>query len=118
MSNPQVNYGPVQKSVLVSAQKIQHRVRELAAQISADYSGREIDLVFLTHSALMFAADLARHITVPVRQHTLAFSSYPQSLRSGEVRLILGVAEPLQGRHVLLNEGMVINGRTSLYGER
>jgi hypoxanthine phosphoribosyltransferase len=87
-------------------------VRELAAQISADYAGREIDLVCLAHSAMMFTGDLVRHITVPVKQHALAFSSYPQPSSSGEVRLTLDVAEPLQGRHVLRAEGMVISGRT------
>lgn len=100
------------RKIVVSAEEVQRRVPELAAQISADYADREIDLVCLTHSAMMFTADLVRRVTVPVRQHALAFSSYPQSPASGEVRLIFDIAEPLQGRHVLLTEGMVISGRT------
>jgi hypothetical protein len=47
----------------VPAEKIQRRVLPLAAQISDDYAGQEIDLVCLCHSAMMFAADAGTHIT-------------------------------------------------------
>lgn len=84
-------------------------------QINDDYAGREIDLVCLTNAAMTFTADLMRALEVPVRLHVLAFISYVPTPASGEVRLTLDIGEPLQGRHVLVTEGMVISGRTPFY---
>lgn len=102
-------------TVLVAAAELRERLEQLANEINRDYAGREIDLVCLSNSAMVFTADLARLIKVPVRQHLLAFTTYPNAPQSGEVRITLDVAEPLEGRHVLLVEGMVISGRTPLY---
>ena len=114
MSDPDMTDRPAHP-VLASAAEIKKRVQVLAARISADYAGREVDVVCLAHQAMMFTADLVRHSSVPVRQHVLAFSNYPNASASGEVRLTLDVAEPLEGRCVVLTEGMVISGRTPLY---
>ena len=102
-------------TVLVSVAELNERLEKLANEINRDYAEREIDLVCLSNSAMFFTADLARLIQVPVRQHLLAFVSYPKAPQSGEVRITLDVAEPLEGRHVLLVEGIVISGRTPLY---
>jgi len=101
--------------VIVCAEEIHTRLLALAHQIHVDYKGLEIDLVCLSNSALTFTADLVRLIQLPVRQHLLAFSSYPNAPQSGEVRIVLDVGEPLEGRHVLLVEGLVISGRTPRY---
>lgn len=102
-------------SVLVGAEELHRRLVELADLINSDYSDREIDLVCLSNGALVFMADLSRLIRVPSRQHLMAFSAYSTASQSGEVRLTLDVGEPLQDRHVLLIEGMVISGRTPAY---
>ena len=101
--------------VLVKSAVIRQRLAALADEINRDYVGREIELVCLSNSAMTFTADLVRLIKVPVRVHTLAFISYPKGPKSGEVRLTLDVSEPLQDRHVLVVEGMIISGRTPLY---
>lgn len=102
-------------TVLVAAAELRERLEQLANEINRDYAGREIDLVCLSNSAMVFTADLARLIQVPLRQHLLAFTTYPNSPQSGEVRITLDVGEPLEDRHVLLVEGMIISGRTPLY---
>lgn len=102
-------------TVLVAAAELRERLEQLANEINRDYEGREIDLVCLSNSAMVFAADLARLIQLPLRQHLLAFISYPTASHSGEVRITLDVGEPLHDRHVLLVEGMIISGRTPLY---
>jgi hypoxanthine phosphoribosyltransferase len=95
--------------------KINNRVNEIAREINKDYLGREIELVCLTNAALIFTADLIRLLDVPTRLYTLAFTSYAKTSTSGEVHLTQDISEPLQGRHVLVIEGMVISGRTPLY---
>lgn len=94
---------------------IEARVAGLARVITADYAGRELDVVCLINGASTFCADLVRQIGVPVRQHALGFSSYSGAPQSGEVRITLDVAEPLQDRHVLVVEGIVVSGRTPRY---
>jgi len=101
--------------ILHSAAVIRERVTELARRISGDYAGRQLDVVCLLNGASVFGADLVRALEVPARLHQLGFTAYPGAPKSGEVRVTLDVAEPLQDRHVLLVEGVVVSGRTPLY---
>jgi hypoxanthine phosphoribosyltransferase len=101
--------------VLHDSEAIRARVAALARDITSDYEGREIDLVYMINGAATFAADLVRHLGVPVRVHPLGFSSYPGAPKNGEVRVTLDVPEPLQDRHVLVVEGLVVSGRTPRY---
>lgn len=91
------------------------RIAALGKQISADYAGRTLDVVYMLNGGSMIAADLLRSLTVPLRAHPLGFTSYAPPSPSGEVRLTLDVAEPLHGRHVLVVEGIVVSGRTPKY---
>jgi hypoxanthine phosphoribosyltransferase len=101
--------------IIITEEALRTRVRELGAQISSDYAGRELDVVCLINGANMFCPDLVRHITVPMRQHFLGFTAYKSAGTTGEVRVTHDVAEPLEGRHVLVVEGIVITGRTPRY---
>lgn len=102
-------------TVIATEEQLNQRVCELAAQISADYAGKTLDVVCLVNSASVFCADLIRHLTVKMRLHFLGFSSYATANPSGEVRITLDVNEPLYGRHVLVLEGIVVSGRTPRY---
>jgi hypoxanthine phosphoribosyltransferase len=102
-------------TTLRAAPDIAERVRALGAEISRDYAGRTIDLVYMINGASTFAQDLARQITVPVRMHAVGFTSYPKPSPSGEVRLTLDVTESLHGRDLLLVEGIIVSGRTPKY---
>lgn len=115
MTKNQAQHVKPNQNILIGSDVIQERLVKLAKEINIDYANREIDLVCLSNSATMFTADLARLIQVPVRQHLLAFSAYPNTPKSGEVRITLDVGEPLQNRHVLMVEGMIISGRTPFY---
>jgi hypoxanthine phosphoribosyltransferase len=107
--------GSQSHKVLIQAETLRQRLQEVATQINSDYVGREIDLVCLTNAAMTITADMMRLLQVPARLHALAFTSYSSAPISGEVRLTLDITEPLNGRHVLVMEGMVISGRTPLY---
>jgi hypoxanthine phosphoribosyltransferase len=101
--------------VIISSERLIARVRELGAQITRDYIGRELDVVTLINGGSMFTADLVRNIGVTVRQHYIGFTPYTKGNQTGEVRLTLDVAEPLHGRDVLLVDGIVVSGRTPAY---
>ena len=52
--------------VLLSEEQLQQRVRELGEEISKEYAGKEILMIGVLRGAVMFMADLARAIAVPV----------------------------------------------------
>lgn len=103
------------RNVIVTEERLRARVRELGEEITRAYDGRKLDIVCLINGGSMFCADLVRYIKVPIKQHYLGFSSYAHPKPSGEVRVLLDVAEPLHERHVLIVEGIVISGRTPSY---
>jgi len=68
--------------VLLEEDAIQARVAELAAQISADYSGRQLTLVSVLKGSLPFMADLMRHITIPLRIASSRISARRSTVRT------------------------------------
>jgi len=102
--------------VLVSEDRIQQRLGELAEQIDADYAGSDILLVGVLKGACVLMADLARRITVPVEFDFMAVSSYGSSTQtSGVVRILKDLDIDLADRHVLLVEDIVDSGLTLQY---
>ena len=103
--------------VLISADDIQKRVDELAAQISSDYADKgELVLVGVLKGAFIFLADLSRKLTIPRSIEFIAVSSYEHgSVYSGAVRLVMDVRESIEGRHVLIVEDIVDTGHTLHY---
>jgi len=103
--------------VLLGEEVIAARVRELAAQISADYTDAEdLVLVGVLKGAFIFLADLARHLTVPHHVDFLALSSYSRgAVSTGAVRLIMDTRASVSGCHLLVVEDIVDTGYTLDY---
>ena len=74
--------------VLITREQIQARVGELGAQISADYSGRDLTVVGILKGSVLFMADLIRAISMPLTIDFMAVTSYGSSTTSsGNVRI-------------------------------
>jgi hypoxanthine phosphoribosyltransferase len=101
------------KEILIPAERLQTRVAELAAQIDADYAGRELLLVGVLKGAVMVMADLARAMHLPVEMDWMAVSSYGSGTRSsGVVRILKDLDADITGKHVLVVEDIVDSGLT------
>jgi hypoxanthine phosphoribosyltransferase len=101
------------ESVLITPERLQARIRELAAQIDADYAGRELLLVGVLKGAVMVMADLARALHLPVQMDWMAVSSYGSGTKSsGVVRILKDLDADITGRHVLVVEDIVDSGLT------
>jgi hypoxanthine phosphoribosyltransferase len=102
--------------ILVQQDDLQHRVRELAEEISRDYKGRHLFLVGVLKGAVFFLSDLMRHLDVPCEVDFMAVSSYGSSTdSSGVVRILKDLDAPIEGRDVLIVEDIVDSGLTLSY---
>jgi hypoxanthine phosphoribosyltransferase len=103
-------------TVMLSAEEIERRVRELGREISEDYAGRQVVLVGILRGAFMFMADLARHVSIPAEFDFLGVVSYgDQTSSSGVVRMTSDLSRPVEGKHVLIVEDIVDTGLTARY---
>lgn len=99
--------------VLCTEQQIQDRLTEMAAQIDADYAGREVLLVGVLNGAIMVMADLSRKLQLPVTMDWMAISSYGSGTKSsGVVRILKDLNTDLLGKHVLIVEDIIDSGLT------
>lgn len=101
---------------LVERDELQRRVRELGAEISRDYAGRDLLLVGVLKGAILFLSDLMRVIDVPCEVDFMAVASYGSATESsGVVRILKDLDAPIEGRDVLIVEDIVDSGLTLQY---
>lgn len=106
--------------VLISQDRIALRVHELARQITDDHrrvassnGDGELTIVPILTGAMIFCADLIRHIPMAMKIGLLAVTSYPgRSVRSQGSRVIGEMLGDLRGRHVLLVDDILDSGGT------
>ena len=91
--------------VLISADDLARRVRELGAEITRDYAGRDPLLVCVLKGAFVFLGDLVRAIEMPCALDFMAISSYGSGTqRSGVVRIVKDLEVSIEGRDVIVVE--------------
>ncbi len=102
--------------ILVQPDELTHRVRELAGEISSDYSGQDLLLIGVLKGAVFFLSDLMRHLEIDCEVDFMAVSSYGSSTdSSGIVRILKDLDAPIAGRDVLIVEDIVDSGLTLSY---
>jgi hypoxanthine phosphoribosyltransferase len=99
--------------LLFDEEDIEDRIGALAESISKDYAGRELVIICILKGAAIFAADLARLVTVPVVMDFVRAASYGSGTQSsGDIRIERDISLDIQGRHVLIVDGIADTGRT------
>ena len=99
---------------LIDAETLQARIRELGAEISRDYAGKDLHLICILRGGVLFLSDLMRQISVPHTIDFMAISSYGVGARqsSGLVRLNMDLKDDIYDRNVILVEDIVDSGHT------
>ncbi len=99
--------------ILLSAEKIQKRVGELARQIAVDYQGQHLTIVGVLTGSLIFLADLVRRLDVPLRIGLIQASSYRGAVSEpGRLHVHPELLPDVRGRHVLLIDDILDTGQT------
>jgi hypoxanthine phosphoribosyltransferase len=99
--------------VLISEAELQHRIQALGQAITIDYQGKDLVFVVVLRGAMMFSADLARAVDLPLTVDSIALSSYGDSdVSSGRVYILKDLSESIAGKHVLIIEDIVDTGIT------
>ena len=101
--------------IVIGEQELRRRVRELGAEISRDYAGRNPILVSVLKGAFVFLADLVREISVPLTVDFMAITRYGAGRRGGAVRIEKDLDLAIAGRDVLVVEDIVDTGLTLGY---
>jgi hypoxanthine phosphoribosyltransferase len=99
--------------ILIPAERIQERVRELAHDIAADYANRPVTIIGVLTGSLMFLADLVRHLNLPLRIGWIQASSYRGAATTpGALHVQPELVPDVSGRHVLLLDDILDTGQT------
>jgi hypoxanthine phosphoribosyltransferase len=108
------NYKDVLAEILIDSDTLQARVKELGAQISADYPNGDLLLICILRGGVPFMVDLSRNITSPHMVDFMAVSSYGVGKResSGSARVTLDLQTDIRDKNVLLVEDIVDSGHT------
>jgi len=102
--------------VLISSEKIQNRIRELGAQISADYPQGDLYFICILKGACFFLTELARAMTRDVSVDFMGISTYgKEKTSSGEVRVTKDLDISIEGSNVVIVEDIVDSGVTLNY---
>jgi len=102
--------------VMIDEEQIARRAAELGKAITEDFQGQEILVIAILKGAVMWLADLVRHIELDVHIDFMAVSSYGASTKStGAVKIVKDLDIPIEGRNVIIIEDIVDSGVTLNY---
>ncbi len=100
-------------NILFTEDQIQEKLREMAARIEADYTGKDLLIVGVLKGAVMVMADLGRALNRHVEMDWMAVTSYGSGTKSsGVVRILKDLDTDISGRHVLVVDEIIDTGLT------
>ena len=108
------DYNDILAEILIDEQTLQKRIRELGAEISADYPDGNLLLICILRGGVPFLVDLSRSIASPHMMDFMAVSSYGVGKResSGTVRVAMDLQTDIRDKDVLLVEDIIDSGHT------
>lgn len=102
--------------ILYTEEELRRRVKELGAQITADYAGRRPILASVLRGSYIFMADLTRAIDLDVTVDFMAVSSYGAgTVSSGQVEIKKDLSDTIEGRDLIIVEDILDSGNTLYY---
>lgn len=104
------------EKVLYTEEQLKARVKELGAQITADYAGKTPLVASVLRGSYVFMADLTRAIDLPLSVDFMAVSSYGAgTTSSGQVQILKDLSDSIDGKDLIIVEDILDSGNTLYY---
>lgn len=101
--------------VLISEEKVQTRIAEIAEQIDKDYDGEDVVVISILKGAVFFTVDLVKKMKTPIELEVMQVSSYVGTETTGELIVKKDLDHSIEGRNVLVVEDIIDTGITLSY---
>lgn len=106
---------PLQIKPYITEDQIAKKVAEIGAALTKKFKGESVVAVCVLKGSFVFYSDLIRQIDTDISCEFFGVSSYHGTTSSGEVKVTLDLAHPVEGKHVVLVEDIVDTGITMNY---
>ena len=111
MNNQKNMYDQISE-VLLTEEQIRARVKEMAAEISEEYAGKNPVFVGVMRGVCVFFSDFIREFKDHCNIDFMAVSSYRGTQSSGECVITKDVTLELRNRHVIILEDIYDTGKS------
>lgn len=98
------------QKIMISEEQLQNKIREMAAEISAEYAGKNPIFVGVLKGVVMFMGDFVKRVTVPCEIDFMCISSYSGTNSTGEMKIKMDLSADIRGRHVVILEDIFDTG--------
>lgn len=99
----------------IEEKAIQAKVQAIANDLTQKLKGKKVVAVCVLKGSFMFYSDLIRSLDMDIECEFFGVSSYSGTSSSGEVKVTLDLASPVEDKHVILVEDIVDTGLTMNY---
>lgn len=106
---------PLSITPYISEKQLEAKIKEIGEDLTKKYKGKKVVAVCVLKGSFMFYSDLIRQMDLDISCEFFGVSSYQGTSSSGEVKVTLDLAHPVENQHVILVEDIVDTGITMNY---